>query len=224
VQRNAANRFTSSILLSAVSVLASAAADAGDIVGMTPTSRSPQITLYFSQTLWSRDTSFRVYGLRIDEVRAQRTSPQSGVAGSFRRSELFDLQIVPRSDIRIELGRRLIWNFTREAFGPQSSASSLAIGLTIHSIRSPDPARPQAWDLRTPGLSLMAGRLVTDPQARGLSVTVAAAVVTLRGTSSVGSPGMAATGLATLLPLSRICGLWTCPGNVDDFHFSSFDH
>jgi hypothetical protein len=224
VQRNAANRFTSKMLLSAASVAASAAVCAGNIVGMAPTSRSPQIMLYVSQTLWSPGASFRVYGLRIEEVRAQRTSPQSGMAGSFRRSELFDLQIVPHSNIRIEFGRRIIWDFTHEAFGPQSSASSLAIGLTIHSIRFPDPARLQRWDLRAPALSLMAGRLVPDPQASGVSVTVAAAVVTLRLKPSVGGPGTVVSGLATLSPLSRVCGLWTCPASVDGFHSSSFDH
>jgi hypothetical protein len=165
-----------------------------------------------------------LYGLRIEEVRAQPTSPQSGVAGSFRRSELFDLQIVPHSDIRIEFGRRLIWDSTHEGFGPQSSPASLAIGLTIHSIRFPEPTRLQPWDLRAPGLSLMAGRLVPDPQASGVSVTVAAAVVTLRGTPSAGSPVTALRGVATSLSLSRVCGLWTCPASVDGFHSSSFDH
>jgi hypothetical protein len=222
VQRNAANRITSSILLSAASVAASAVASA-DIVGMAPTSRSPQIGLYVSQTLWSPGRSLRVYGLRIEEVRSRPTSSQSGVAGSFRRSELFDLQIVPHSDIRIEFGRRLVWNFTHERFGSQSSPSSMAIGLTIHSIRFPDPARPQPWDLRIPTQSLMAGRLVPGIQASGVGVTVAAAVVTLLWTPSFGSPGTAGSSLATLLPLSR-CGLWTCPGSVDGFLTPSFDH
>jgi hypothetical protein len=228
VQRNAANRFTSrTLLLSAASVAASAAAPAGIIVGMdAPTSRSPQITLYFSQTLWSPRTSFRVYGLRIEEVRALPNGPgrTPAAAGSMRRSELFDLQIVPHSDIRIEFARRLVWDSTHGAFGPRSSPSGLAIGLTIHSVRFPDPARLQPLDLRTPGLSLMAGRVVPEAQARGLSVTVAAAVVTLRGAPSVGSPGTAGSGLAALLPLSRVCGRWTCPGSVDGFHSSSFDY
>jgi len=222
VQRNAANRFTSRILLGLASVVASAAACAGNIVGMAPTSRSPQIMLYVSQTLWSPGTSFRVYGLRIEEVRALPMSPQPGVAGSLRRSELFDLQIVPHSDMRVEFGRRLIWDFTREAFGPQSIPSSLAIGLTIQSIRFSDPARLQPWGLRAPGLSLLAGRLVPDPQASGVSVTVAAAIVTLRWMPI--SSGTAVSGLTTLLPLSRVCGLWTCPASVDGFHSSSFDH
>jgi hypothetical protein len=215
VQRNAANRFTSSVLLSAAAVAASAVASADNIVGMAPTTRSPQIMLYVSQTLWSPGRSPRVYGLRIEEVRAQPTSRQSGVAGSFRRSELFDLQIVPHSDIRIEFGRRLVWNFTHERFGSQSSPSSFAIGLAIHTIRFPDPARLQAWGLRTPGESLMAGRLVPDTQASGVSVTVAAAAVSLRFTPSDGGPGTAGSHLAALLPLSRVCGLWTCPGDVD---------
>jgi hypothetical protein len=218
VQRNAASRFMSGILLSAAAVAASAAVCAGDMVGMAPTSRSPQIMFYVSQTLWSSGPSFRVYGLRIEEVQALRTSPQSGVAGSFRRSELLDLQVVPHSDISIEFGRRLIWNFTNERFGSPSSSSSLAIALTIHRIRSPEPAGLlQPWDLRTPGLSLMAGRLVPESQARNLSVTVAAGIVTLREAPSFGSPRTAASGLATLLPLSRVCGLWACPGSVDGF-------
>jgi hypothetical protein len=165
VQRKGANRFKSRVLLSAVSIAASAAACAGDLVGVAPTSRSPQIMFYVSQTLWFPGRPRRVYGLRIEEVWAAPTSPQPAAATSMRRSELFDLQIVPHSDIRIAFGTRLIWDFTHEAFGPQSSQSTLAIGLTLHSIRFPDPARPQPWDLRAPGLSLMAVRLAPDPSA-----------------------------------------------------------
>jgi hypothetical protein len=215
VQRNAANRFTSRILLSAASVTAGAAAFADNLPGMAPTSRSPQIMLYVSQTLWSPGRSFRVYGLRIEEVRAQPTSRQSGLAGSFRRSELFDLRIVPHSDIRMEFGRRLIWDFTHEAFGSQSSSSSFAIGLTIHNMRFPESTRLQPWDFGAPGLSLMAGRHVPDPQASGVSDTVAAAI-TLRWTPSAGSPVITApSGIATSLSLSRVCGLWTCPASLD---------
>lgn len=224
MQRIAANRFTSRMLLSAASVAASTAVCAGDVAGMAPTSRSPQITFYVNQTLWSAGKSFRVYGLRIEEVRAQPTSSQSGMAGRFRRSELLDLQVTPHSDIRLEFGRRLVWNFTHERFGSQSSSPSMSIGLTIHGIRSPDPAGLQPWDLQAPGLSLMAGYLVPDSQARGLSVTIAAAAVTLREAPSFGSPGTAASSLAALSRLSRVCGLWTCPGPVDGFHASSFNH
>jgi hypothetical protein len=206
VQRNAANRFTSRILLSAISV----AACAGNIVGIAPTSRSPQFMLYVSQPLWSPGKSFRVYGLRIEEVQAQPTSPQSGAAGSVRRSELLDLQIVPHSDIHVEFGRRLVWDFMRGAFGAQSS---LSIVLPIKSIGSPDPERLQPWDVRASGLSLMAGHLVPDSQAGGVRNTVAAAVLTLRWTPDGGRPVVAVSGLATLLPPSRICGLWTCPGS-----------
>jgi hypothetical protein len=213
VQRNAANRFTSRILLSTISVAASAAACAGNIVGMAPTSRSPQFMLYVSQSLWSPGKSSRVYGLRIEEVRAQPTSRQSGATGSMRRSELIDLQIVPHSDIRVEFGRRLVWDFMRGAFGAQSS---LSIVLPIKSSGFPDPARLQPWDVPASGLSLMAGRLVPDSQAAGVRVTVAAAVLTLRWRSSVGRPVTAVSGLATLLPSSRVCGLWTCPGSWPD--------
>jgi hypothetical protein len=226
VQRNTANRFTSRIFLSAASVAGSAAACAGNFVGMAPTSRAPQIMLYVSQPLWSpAGKSSLVYGLRIEEVRGGLPpSLQPAEAGSLRRSVLVDLQMVPHSDIRIEFGTRFSWDLTHAAFGPQASSSSLAIGLTIHSTRFPDPARLQPWDPRAPGLSLMAGRPVPDPQPSGVSVTVAAAAVTLRWTPSVGSPGTSVSGFATLLPLSRACDFWTCPASVDGFHSASFDH
>jgi len=221
VQRNAANRFASRILLSGIAMAAGAAACAGNIAGMAPTSSSRQIMLYVSQPLWSRgESSSRVYGLRIEQVRALPASPQSSVVGSLRRSVLVDLQIVPHSDIRIEFGKRVIWNFTHEAFGQQSS---LSIGLPITSVSVPDTPRPHPWDLQVSGLSLMAGRLVPNAPDGG-GITVAAALITLQWTPSAGRPVTAASGLATLLPLSRVCGLWTCPVSAAGFHSSSFDH
>ena len=222
VKRHVANRFTSKLLLSGAAMACGAVACAGNMVGMAPTSSGRQIMLYVSQPLWSAGvSSFRVYGLRIEEVRALPASSQSTVGGSLRRHELVDLQIVPHSDIRIEFGKRLIWNFTHEAFGPQSSVS---IGLPIMGISVPDSPRPRPWDLQVSGLSLMAGRLVPDSHAEGVSVTVAAAVITLQWTPSAGRPVTAVNGLATLLPLSRVCSLWTCPVSAAGFHSSSFDH
>lgn len=171
--------------------------------------------LYVSQSLWSPGKPVRVYGLRIEAVRAQPTSRQSGAAGSMRRSELLDLRIVPHQDIRLQFGRRVVWDFTRGAFGSQSS---LSIVLPIKSIDY--PARLQPWDVPTSDLSLMAGRLIPDSQAGGMSVTVAAAVLTLRWAPSVGRPVTAVSGLATLWP-SRICGLWTCPGSWPDVDFEN---
>jgi hypothetical protein len=192
VQRNSANRFKSRIFLSGAALAAAAAASAGNIVGMAPSCSSPQIMLYVSQSLGSHGTSFRVYGLRIEEVRALTTSPQSAVVGSLRRSELIDLRIVPHSQIRIELARRLTWDLTHEAFGTQASPS---LGLQIKSISFQDPPRLQPWDPRVSGLSVMGGH--PDPQAGGVSVAVAAAVVTLPWTSSAARPVTAASGLAT---------------------------
>ena len=221
MQRNTANRFTSRILLSGVAMAAGAAACAGNIVGMAPTSSGRQIMLYVSQPLWSRGASLsRVYGLRIEEVRALPASPQSSVVGSLRRSVLVDLQIVPHSDIRVEFGKRVSWNFTHEAFGPQSS---LSIGLPIMSVSVPDTPLLHPWGLQVAALSLMARRLVPDPPD-GASVTVAAAVITLQLTPSAGRPARAVSGLATFLPLSRVCGLWTCPVSAAGSYSSSFDH
>ena len=211
MQRNAASRFTGRVLLSVASMAAGAAACAANIVGMPPTSSSPQIMLYVSQPLWSRGTS-RVYGLRIEVVRALPTSPQSAT-GSLRRSELIDLRIEPHSQIRIEFARRLSWDFMRAVPGTQAGLSP---GLPIKSIIFQDPPGLQAWDLRASGLSLMAGRVVPDPHASGVSVTVAAAVITLPWTPSAGRPVTAASGLATPWPLGRVCGLSACPGRWTD--------
>ena len=221
MQRKSANRFTSRILLSGVALAAGAAACAGNIVGMAPTSSSRQITFYVSQPLWSPGaSSSRVYGLRIEQVRALPASPQSSVVSSLRRSVLVDLRIVPHSDIRIEFGKRVIWNFTHQAFGPQSS---LSIGLPIMSVNVPDTPRLHPWDLQVSGLSLMAGRLVPNAPDGG-GITVAAAVITLQWTPSAGRPVTAVSGLATLLPLGRACGLWTCPVSAAGIRSSSFDH
>ena len=221
MQRSAANRFASRLVLSGAAMASGAPAYAGNVVGMAPTSSGRQIMLYASQPLWSRGaSSSRVYGLRIEEVRATPATPQSSVVGSLRRSVLVDLQIVPHSDIRIEFGKRVIWNFTHEAFGPQSS---LSIGLPIMSVNVPDTPRLHPWDLQVSGLGLMAGRLVPNAPDGG-GITVAAAVITLQWTPSARRPVTAVSGLATLLPLSRVCGLWTCPVSAAGFHSSSFDH
>ena len=212
MQRNAAIRFPSRLVMSGASVVASVAVCAGNIAGMVPTSRGPQIMLYVRQSLWSPGTPFRVYGLRIEEVRAQPTSPQSGAVGSLRRSELVDLQVVPHSDIRIAFGRRLTWDFTYGAFGPLFSPS---IGLPIKSVSFPDPVDLQPWSFRASGLSLMAGRLAPDARASSASIMVAAAF-TLPWLWSVGRPVTAASGLANSGPLSRVCGLWTCTGSWAD--------
>ena len=221
MQRKSANRFTSTILLSGVALAAGAAACAGNFVGMAPTSTDRQITFYVSQPLWSPGaSSSRVYGLRIEQVRALPASPQSSVVGSLRRSVLVDLRIVPHSDIRIEFGKRVIWNFTHEAFGPQSS---LSIGLPIMSVNVPDTQRLHPWDLQVSGLGLMAARLVPNAPDGG-GITVAAAVITLQWAPSAGRPVTAVSGLATLLPLGRACGLWTCPVSAAGIRSSSFDH
>ena len=126
-------------------------ATSSEATTMTPVAGGPQIVLYFTQSLWSTGKPERLYGVRIDAIRPLPNSPLVTAAGLVQRRELLNLQIVPHSDIRIQLGRRVSWDFTREEFGSQSgSLSRVTIGLPITAFRRPEVDHLQPWDPRTP--------------------------------------------------------------------------
>ena len=159
--RNTASWLVSLILLGGASMLSIRSACAGNAVSVAPASRSPQIMLYVSQPLWSRgDSSLRLYGLCIGKLLTPPTTPRQTAIAPFQRSDLIDLQILAHSDVRLEFGRRLIWNITRGTFGPQSSRSVPAIGVQIKGIRLSDRVRQQPWN---PGTSRMSAILQLRP-------------------------------------------------------------
>jgi hypothetical protein len=172
VLRKTASLLVSLMLLGGASMLSSRAACAGDVVSMAPASRGPQIMLYVSQPLWSRGSSApRLYGLRIGQLRMPSTTSQLTAIAPVQR-ELIDLQIVPHSEMRIDFGRRLIWNITRGAFDPHSNQSVLAVAVPIKGIRRSDAANQQPWDPASPGVSTLTGNAIPRRQVDGESLAI----------------------------------------------------
>jgi hypothetical protein len=193
--------------LSAVA-LAVSAVIATSAEGMTPVSGGPQIVLYLTQSLGSGGKSVRQYGLRIDEIHPIPNSPLVTTVGLVQRRELVNLQIVPHSDIRLQLGRRLSWDFTSEEFGPQSSFSRMAIGVPITGIaRSPAENLPP-WDPPA-SPSSMPRNIAGDTRAGGMSLTLLTTVVTFPGKSN-GAEIMPPNWRLSLEPVRGVCDLGSC--------------
>ena len=208
MQRMTAKRVSSQVVLSGTLLAASLVTLAGNVDGLTPVSGGPQIVLYLTQSLGSGGKSVRLYGLRIDEIHPIPNSPLVTAVGLVQRRELLNLQIVPHSDIRIQLGKRVSWDFTNEAFGPQSSFSRIAIGLPITGIeRSPADNLPP-WDPRA-SPSSMPRNSAGDSGAGGMSVALLMTVATFPGRSNAAEI-MPPNWRLSLDPVNRVCTLASC--------------
>jgi len=157
----------------AVCALVSASAEA-----VTPVSGGPQVVLYFTQSLWSSGKPERRYGVRIDEIRPLPNSPLITVAGLVQRRELLNLQIVPGSDIRLQLGRRVTWDFSRKEFGSASGLSRITIGFPISGLKGSETDSLQPWDPRTAPTSIPRNT-AGDSDGGGMSVSLLTTVVRL---------------------------------------------
>jgi hypothetical protein len=148
------------IVLGGASIALIEAGGVSNVVSSARVSCGPQLMVYMTLPLWSRgSSSLPVYGLRVGEFRKRPTTPQLVAVAPVQR-ELLDLQIAARSDVRIEFGRRLVWDIQRGAFGPQSALATLAIGVPIKGARlseawNQQPLQP--WDPVTSGMSAMTG-------------------------------------------------------------------
>jgi hypothetical protein len=152
-------------------------------VSVRPASCGPQIMLYVTLPLSSRGSSSPPrYGLRIGEFRQRPTTTQL-VAKAPTLRELIDIQIAGRSDVRMEFGRRLIWNITRGAFGRQSD-SVWAIKVPIKDISLSDALNQEPWDLGTSGMSALAVNPIQARQLDGERLAIASIVIPLRWTAT----------------------------------------
>jgi hypothetical protein len=194
--------------LSAIA-LAASAVFATSAEAMTPVSGGPQIVLYMTQSLWSGGKPVRLYGVRIDEIRPLPNSPLVTTVGLVQRRELLNLQVVPHSDVRIQLGRRLTWDFTSEEFGPQSGFSRLAIGLPITNVKSSQTDNLQPWDQPRAFLSSKPRNIAGDSGAGGMSVTLLTTVATFPGRSNAVEI-LPTNRRLSLEPVSSVCNLGSC--------------
>jgi hypothetical protein len=167
-----ASWLVSLILLGGGSMAPMRAACAGNVGSAGAASCGPQIILYVSLPLGSRgSSSLPRYGLRIGEFRKRPTTPQLVPIAPTPR-ELIDLQIEGHSDVRIAFGRRLVWNVTRQAFGPQYTQAVLTIVVPIKGIRLSDAVSQHPWDPGTSGMSALAGNPIPRRPVDGESLAI----------------------------------------------------
>jgi hypothetical protein len=146
------------------------------------------IMLYVNLPLGSRGSSaLPRYGLQIGEFRKRPTTPQL-VAIAPTPRELIDLQMVAHSDIRIEFGWRLIWNITRQAFGPRSSQAVLTIGVPLKGVRPSDAVSQQPWNPGTSEMTALAGNPIPRRQVDGESLAILNVVISSHWTPTDGPP------------------------------------
>jgi hypothetical protein len=166
------------MLLGGVSIVSIRAAGAGNV----------QFMLYVTLPLSSRgSSSLPLYGLRIGQFRKRPTTPQL-VAIAPSQRELIDVQISGHSDVRVALGRRLIWNFPRGAFGPQSNPAVFTIGVPIKGSRLSDEVNQELWDPGTLGVSALAGAPIRTRQVDSEIIAIVNLVIPLHWTASDGRP------------------------------------
>ena len=147
-----------------------------------PASCGPQIMLYVSLPMGSQgSSSLPRYGLRVGEFRRRPTTTQL-VAMPPTQRELVDLQMVAHADVRIEFGRRLIWNITRQTVGPQSSRAALTIGVPIRGVRLSDTVNQQPWDPGNSGMSALTDNPIPRRRVEGQSLAILKMIIPSHGT------------------------------------------
>jgi hypothetical protein len=191
VARKTANWVVGLVLLGGASMVSISDANAGNVVSAASVSCGPQLMLYVTLPLWSHgSSSLPRYGLRIGEFRKRPTTLQLVAVAPIQR-ELVDLQIAAHSDIRVEFGRRLVWDIPHGAFAPQSSPATLAIGVPIKVIRLPDLVNQQPqlpWDPAPAGMSAWSADATRARQLEGERLAIVTAVIPLRWTPTDGRP------------------------------------
>jgi hypothetical protein len=191
VPRKTASWVAGLVLLGSASMVSVRGVCAGNVVSAATGSCGPQFMLYVTLPLSSRgSSSLPRYGLRIGEFRKRPTTTQLVAVAPIQR-ELVDLQIAAHSDVRVEFGRRLVWDIPRGAFGSQSSLATLAIGVPIKGIRLSDRVNQQPrqpWDPLPAGMSAWSTDATRTRQLDGERLAIVAAVIPLHWAPTDGRP------------------------------------
>jgi hypothetical protein len=108
-----------------------ASVQAASAVWIPNASLGPQLTVYVSQALWSRDTSARTYGIRLEQVRSDMDPARRGQYGTVRHKTLIDLQLRRHTGPRLEFAARVTWDLERESFGPTPDDSIRLLDLAF---------------------------------------------------------------------------------------------
>jgi hypothetical protein len=117
------------------------ACHAGDAIPQALPPQSTQIMIYFRQPMWSPG-AHRTYGLRIDQASAPLTVPNAVGFNPLRRQEIFNFEIGPHADMRVEFGRRLVWDLNRQELALGSLRPGIPILFAPRSTLVADAPRP----------------------------------------------------------------------------------
>src|ERR1700689_2168296 len=135
--RSAVNGLVSLMTLAAASLPVITSAGPGNGVEAVPSAHGPQIMLYLNAPLGSNGGgSLHWFGLKIEQLRTPPTSPQLS-ATPIEHSPLVDLQLPAHSDLRVEFGRRLVWDIKRGTLAPRSSSAGPTIGVPSRGVKLP---------------------------------------------------------------------------------------
>jgi len=98
-----------------------------DTLTAAPGPQGPEVMLYFKQPLGAPRTA-RVYGLRIDQASLTPAVPGATNVALIGRRELLDLEVGGPAGMRLDIGRRLTWDFSRHQFNSPGS-TEMAVRL-----------------------------------------------------------------------------------------------
>lgn len=186
--RKTAGWLVASMLLGGASWVLIRAFCADSVVTAAPVSCGPQFMLYVTLPLSSRgSSSLPRYGLRIGEFRKRPITTQLVAVAPVQR-ELIDLGIVAHSDVRVEFGRRLVWDVPRGAFGSQSSLATFAIGVPIRVSDAVNQQPRQPWDPVPSAMSAPAGDPMRTRQLDGERVVIVKVIIPSRRTPTDQAP------------------------------------
>jgi hypothetical protein len=141
--RSAVNGLVSLMALAAASLPVITAAGPGNGVEAVPAAHGPQIMLYVNAPLGTNGGgSLHWFGLKIEQLRTPPASPQLSEI-PIQRSPLVDLQLPAHSGLRVEFGRRLVWDIKRGTLASRSNPAGPTIGVPSRGQKSPNAESQQ---------------------------------------------------------------------------------
>ena len=142
------------ILIGCATMAVAANAWAGSGVWMPDSSLGPQMTLYVNQPLWTRGTSERSYGMRLEQVRSEVGLSRPAEFGIVHRKALIDLQVRPHAGMRVEFAARVTWDLGRDTFGLTPDGTSRVIDLAFRTreLTAVRPFEPWAGPISSAGV------------------------------------------------------------------------
>jgi hypothetical protein len=92
----------------------------------------PEVTVYLTLPLGT-SIHDHVFGLRLDKSAAPPDVRVVNPESPLNRRALMDLQLGAKSGLRLELARRLTWDFDRQELRQSSPPASFTLRLPVHA-------------------------------------------------------------------------------------------